>query len=106
MEQGHADTELVILCEAHILACEEAVVGNTVVRQHHALGETRRTRGVLHVADIVARHLTLHLLQGFVLHVLSQQKQLGSVEHTAILLHTDEHHVLHIRETLAVQMTT
>ena len=105
MEQRHTDTELVILREAHILAREVAVVRNAVVRQHNALGESRGATGVLHVADIVARHLALHLIQRLVLNVLSQQQQLSGIIHTTIFLHTDVDNALQIREALAVQMT-
>ena len=106
VEQGHTDTEFVISRKAHILACEVTIVGDTEVCQHHTLGEASRTTGILHVADIVARHFALHLVQRLVLDVLSQEQQLGSIKHTTVLLHTDEHHVLHVGETFAVQMTT
>ena len=104
MEQRHTDAEFVILCKAHVLTRKVTVVGNTEMRQHHTLGETCRTTRVLHVADVVAGHLALHLEQCLVLHVLSQQQEFCSVEHAAIFLHTDKHHVLHVRETLTVQM--
>ena len=39
MEKRHTDTEFVVLREAHVLTREISVVGNTVMRQHHTLGE-------------------------------------------------------------------
>ena len=71
VEQGHADAELVISREAHVLSCEKAVVGNAVVGQHDTLREACSARGVLHVADIVAADILLHLFQRLVLDVLS-----------------------------------
>ena len=71
MEQGHTDAKLVVLRKSHVFAREVAVVGNTEVGQHHALGESRGATGVLHVAYIVAADLFLHLVQRIVLDVLS-----------------------------------
>ena len=76
------------------------------MRQHHSLGEARRTRCILHIAYIMAVHLTLHLVEFLVLDVLSQQQQLCGIIHTTVFLHANEHHILHIRETLTVQMAT
>ena len=105
VEQRYADTELVILCKAHVLAREVAVVGNTVVRQHHTLGEACRSTGVLHVTHIMTGHLALHLEQRLIFDILTKQQEFGCVEHTAILLHTYIYYVLQIWEAFAVQMT-
>ena len=105
VEQGHAYTQFIILCKAHILAGKVTIVRNAVVRQHHTLGETCGTAGVLHVAHIVAAHLLLHRVQCLVIDILTQQQQLGGVIHTAILLHTYIYYVLKVRESLAVQMS-
>ena len=74
VEQRHTDTEFVVSREAHILTSEIAIVGNSVVCQHDTLGESRGTTGVLHVADIVAVHVFLHLVECLVLNILSQQQ--------------------------------
>ena len=74
VEQRHTYAELIVLRKSHVLACKVSVVGYTVVSQHHALGESRGTTGVLHVAHVVAGHLGLHLVQLLVVHVLSQQQ--------------------------------
>ena len=105
VEQRHAHAELVVLCKSHVLACKVSVVGYTVVSQHHALGESGCSAGVLHVAHVVAGHLGLHLVQGVVFHVLSQQQQLGGVKHAAILLHTYIYHVLKVWKLLRVQVS-
>ena len=91
--------------ESHVLASEIAVVGNVEVRQHHTLWESRCARGVLHVADIMATHVLLHLSKCLVFNVLSQQQQFGRIIHTAVFLHTDEHHILQIGEPLTIQST-
>ena len=104
VEQRHTDAQFVVLGEAHILTCKIAVVGNAVMSEHHALGETCGTTGILHIADIVAVNLTLHLQKGLVLDVLTQQQQLGRIEHTAIFLHTYIYYILQVGELLAVQV--
>ncbi len=104
MEQRYAYAQLVFLCECHVLACDETIVGDVVMREHHTLREARRATRVLHVYHIVASHLALHLRQHLVVDVLTQQQQLSGVEHAAMLLHADVHHVLHIREALAHQV--
>ena len=105
VEQRHTYTQLIILGESHVLAGKVSVVRYSVVSKHHTLGETCCTAGVLHVAHVVATHLFLHLVQSLVLHVLSQQQQLGCVIHTAILLHTNVNHVLQVWESLTVQVS-
>ena len=104
MEQGHTDAELVILGEAHVFTCEVTIVGDTIVGQHDALGEARGTRGVLHVAHVVAADILLHLVERLVLDVLTQEQQFGGVVHTAVFLHTDVDHILQVGELLAVQV--
>ena len=104
VEQWHTHAELVVLGEAHIFSGKVSVVRNAVVRQHHTLGKTCGTAGVLHVTNIVAIHLLLHFVQRLVLHVLTKQQQLCGIVHAAILLHTYINDVLQERETLAVQV--
>ena len=105
VEQRHAYAELIVLSKAHVLACKESVVGNVIVSKHHSLGESRCTAGVLHVHRVVTANVSLHLQQHLVFNVLSQQQQLGRVEHSAILLHTYINHVLKVWESLRVQMS-
>ena len=102
VEQRHTDAEFVVLGKAHVLACEVTIIADTIVRQHHTLGKSCRSAGILHVAHIVAVHLALHLLKGLIFDVLSQQQQLGRIEHTAILLHTYIYYILQVRELFAV----
>ena len=106
VEQGHTDTKLVFRSKAHILTCEKAIISNTIVSEHDALGEARSTRGVLHVAHIVAVDVLLHLFKRLVLDILSEEQQLSRVVHAAIFLHADVNHVLQIGEAFAVQMAT
>ena len=106
MEQGHTDAEFVVSRKAHILTSEVAIVGNTIVRQHDPLGESRGTAGILHVTDIVAGHVLLHLVQRIVLYILSQQEQFGGIIHTSIFLHANIYHTLQEGETLTVQVST
>ena len=105
MEQGHTDAQLVVLGESHILAGEVTIVRDAEVGQHHTLGETRGAAGVLHVADVIATHVFLHLVQSLVFDILAQEQQLGGVVHAAIFLHADIDDVLQIGETLTVQIT-
>ena len=105
MEQGHTHTELVVLCELHVLTRQESIIGNVVMGQHHPLGEPCRTRRVLHVHHIVAIHLRLGLRQNLVLHIVSQQQYFGRIVHAAILLLPYVHHILHAGETLALQVS-
>ena len=71
VEQGHTYAELVILCESHILTREVTVIRNTVVRQHHTLGESCSTTGVLHIAHIMAVNILLHLVEGIIVDILT-----------------------------------
>ena len=71
VEQGDADTEFVVLREAHVLASKVTVVGYAEMRQHDTLWETRRTAGVLHVAHIVTAYVLLHGVKRLVFDVLS-----------------------------------
>ena len=82
MEQGYADAQLVVLCEAHVLAGEVSVVGDVEVREHYSFRESRSTTGILHVADVVAADILLHLVEFLVLNILSEQQQFGGVVHT------------------------
>ena len=104
VEERYADAQLVVLREFHVLAGDEAVVGDVVMREHDAFGEARGAGGVLHVDHVVAGHVLLHLIQHVVVDVLSQEEQFGGVEHPAIFLPADEHHVLHAWEAFALQM--
>ena len=106
VEQRYTYAELIILRKAHVLTSEIAIIGDVIVSEHHALGESRCTAGVLHVHRIVAADVLLHLKQYLVLDILSQKQQFGRIKHTAILLHTDIYHVLQVWETFAVQMAT
>ena len=60
VEQRYTDTEFIVLRKAHVLTSEIAIISDVIVCQHHTLGEASRTRGILHVADIVTSHILLH----------------------------------------------
>ena len=104
VEQGDADAELVFLRELHVLARQEAVVGDVVVGQHDALGEARGAAGVLHVHHVVARHLRLQLFQPRGVHVVAQQEQLVGGVHAAVFLLAHVDHVAHLGEAFAPQV--
>ena len=63
VEQRNAAAELVVCRELHVFSRQETIIGNIVVGEHNALGEARRTGGVLHVDHIVAADLLFGRLQ-------------------------------------------
>ena len=53
MEHRHLNHHAVCGGQIHAVADRLAVVDNVVMRQHDTLGESRRARGVLHIAHVV-----------------------------------------------------
>ena len=104
VEQGYAYAELVILSEFHVLTCQETVICYVVMGKHDSLGESCRTRCILHVYDVMACNSLAQTLELIILSILTQKQYLSGVIHTTELLLTYINHVLELGETLALQM--
>jgi hypothetical protein len=103
MEQRHGQTEPIGLGEFLPLADVEAVVQDVVVGEHHALGEARGARGVLHVDDLVAGEARRGPGQLLVAGVAAEQEQLLGVVHPPVFLRPDEDDALEPGEASALE---
>ena len=105
MEQRYTDTQFVVGGEFHVFSCQKSVVGDVVVGQHDAFGESRSARGVLHVHGVVAVYLLFGPCQFLVVHVVSQQQNLCRVVHSSVFFLSDVNHVAHVGEALAFHVS-
>ena len=80
-----------------------AVVDDVDVREHHALGESGGSRGVLHVHHVVGRNGFLAELVGVLGDFQRQRENFGQGVHAAVLFRAEEEHAPQVGQFLDLE---
>ena len=105
MEKRHTAAQLIFGSKLHVFSCQETVIRNIVMRQHHTFRESGCTRSILHIHNILTIDFGFCLIQDLIADILTQEQQFWRIIHTTELLLTDIYHILQFRETFALQVT-
>ena len=81
VKQRNRNAQTVIVCKLHTVADGLAVVDDIVMCEHHAFRKSCRTRGILHIHNIVQRGTLFGELQFEITDVICKFVKLREVEH-------------------------
>ena len=100
VEQGHGQAYPVARGKFLMVADPVAVVDDVHVRQHHALGETRRPGRVLHVHHVIRRNGRLAAFVCLIRDIPGAGKDFRQGVHAPVPVRAKEKHALQVREIL------